>query len=91
MLWPCHREDGLRPNQAKLYFTDPVYARLAPGAGFDFTRLAQQLGMALLRASVPAPAPIRWQTDAPGVDPHPGHSLRAGTHSTSFSPLIAPM
>lgn len=55
VLWPCHREDGLRPKlgaQAKHYFTDPVYARLAPGAGFDFTRLAQQqLGMALLRAS----------------------------------------
>ena len=55
VLWPCHREDGLRPKlgaQAKHYFTDPVYARLAPGAGFDFTRLSQQqLGMALLRAS----------------------------------------
>ena len=55
VLWPCHREDGLRPKlgaQAKLYFTDPVYARLAPGAGFDFPRLSQQqLGMALLRAS----------------------------------------
>ena len=34
VLWPCHREDGLRPKlnaQAKIYFTDPVYARLAPG------------------------------------------------------------
>ena len=33
VLWPCHREDGLRPKlgaQAELYFTDPVYARLAP-------------------------------------------------------------
>ena len=37
--------------QAKLYFTDPVYAFLG-GAGFDFTRLSQQqFGMALLRAS----------------------------------------
>ena len=34
VLWPCHREDGLRPKlnaQAKTYFTDPVYARLVPG------------------------------------------------------------
>ena len=33
VLWPCHREDGLRPKlnaQAKTYFTDPVYARLVP-------------------------------------------------------------
>ena len=55
VLWPCHREDGLRPKlgaQTKIYFTDPIYARLAPGAGPDFTRLSQQqLGMALLRAS----------------------------------------
>ena len=55
VLWPCHREDGLRPKlgaQAKLYFTDPVYARLAPSIGFDLPRLSQQqLGMALLRAS----------------------------------------
>ena len=55
VLWPCHREDGLRPKlgaQAKLYFTDPVYARLAPNPGFDLPRLSQQqLGMALLRAS----------------------------------------
>ena len=55
MLWPCHREDGLRPKlgaQAKLYFTDPVYAHLAPDDGSDFARLSQQqIGMALLRAS----------------------------------------
>ena len=54
VLWPCHREDGLRAKlgaQAKLYFTDPVYASLGD-VGFDFTRLSQQqLGMALLRAS----------------------------------------
>ena len=55
MLWPCHREDRLRPRlgaQTKLYFTDPAYARLAPDSGPDFTRLSQQqIGMALLRAS----------------------------------------
>ena len=55
VVWPCHREENLRPKlgaQAKLYFSDPLYARLAPGAGSDFTRLSQQqLGMALLRAS----------------------------------------
>ena len=44
VLWPCHREDGLRPKlnaQAKTYFTDPVYARLVPGtldAGGDHWR-----------------------------------------------------
>ena len=31
VVWPCYREDALRPKlsaQAKVYFTDPVYARL---------------------------------------------------------------
>ena len=31
VVWPCYREDALRPKlsaQAKAYFTDPVYARL---------------------------------------------------------------
>ncbi len=55
VVWPCHREENLRPKlgaQAKLYFSDPLYAGLAPGAAPDFTRLSeQQLGMALLRAS----------------------------------------
>ena len=55
VLWPCYREDGLRPRlgaQPKLYFTDPVYTRLAPDPPPDFTRLSQQqIGMALLRAS----------------------------------------
>ena len=55
VVWPCHREENLRPKlgaQAKLYFSDPLYARLASGAAPDFTRLSQQqIGMALLRAS----------------------------------------
>lgn len=55
VVWPCHREDNLRPKlraQPKLYFTDPIYARLAPDAGYDLARLSQQqLGMALLRTT----------------------------------------
>ena len=55
VVWPCCREDSLRPKlraQPKLYFTDPIYARLAPDAGYDLPRLSQQqLGMALLRAN----------------------------------------
>ena len=55
VVWPCYREDNLRPKlraQPKLYFTDPIYARLAPDAGYDLSRLSQQqLGMALLRAT----------------------------------------
>ena len=54
VLWPCHREDSLRPKlgaQPKIYFTDPIHTRLAPGSDFDLTRLSQQqLGVALLRA-----------------------------------------
>ena len=65
VMWPCYREDALRPKlgtQPKLYFTDPIYAQLAgenprafpastaPEA--DVTQLSQQqLGVALLRAS----------------------------------------
>ena len=55
VIWPCHREEGLRPKlgaQSKLYFTDPVYTQLASNAAADFSRLSQQqLGVALLRAS----------------------------------------
>ena len=55
VVWPCYREDNLRPKlraQPKLYFTDPIYARLAPDTGYDISRLSQQqLGMALLRAT----------------------------------------
>ena len=60
IAWPCYREDNLRPKlgaQAKLYFTDPLYASLGTdpdGAwrGVDFGQLSeQQLGMALLRAT----------------------------------------
>ena len=54
VVWPCYREDCLRPKlgaQPKLYFTDPIYARLTPDSVPDFTRLSQQqLGTALLRA-----------------------------------------
>ncbi|MCY4623137.1 MAG: AAA family ATPase [bacterium] len=53
ILWPCHRENRLRPqlrSQKKFYFTDPVYTRLVPGAAPEFSVLSeQQLGMALLR------------------------------------------
>ena len=52
VLWPCHREDRLRPKlnaQAKAYFTDPVYARLGPGAPDASALSQQQIGMALLR------------------------------------------
>ena len=53
VLWPCHRENRLRPklrSQKKFYFTDPVYTRLAPGSEPDYSVLSeQQLGMALLR------------------------------------------
>ena len=60
VVWPCHREDDLRPKlgaQAKLYFTDPIYAHLVgdveetrglgTSARADFTQLSQQqLGLA---------------------------------------------
>lgn len=55
VVWPCYRQDNLRPKlgaQPKLYFTDPIYAQLAPDSAPDFPRLSQQqLGMALLRAT----------------------------------------
>ena len=61
VVWPCHRQDNLRPKlgaQPKLYFTDPIYARLAPDSASDLTRLSQQqLGMALLRATERAAPP----------------------------------
>ncbi len=53
VLWPAFREDRLRPRlraQEKVYFTDPIYAQLAPRSGLDLTRRSeQQLGIALLR------------------------------------------
>lgn len=59
IVWPVHQETGLEPRlraQEKIYFTDPAYARLAPGGGAgvpDETALSeQQLGMALLRGSL---------------------------------------
>ena len=53
VLWPCHREDRMRPKlnaQAKTYFTDPVYARLGVGAPDVGALSQQQIGMALLRS-----------------------------------------
>ena len=58
IVWPVHREQGLRPNlraQRKVYFTDPIYARIGYGDAqtLDETALSeQQLGMALLRSSI---------------------------------------
>ena len=53
VVWPCHREQRLRPKlnaRCKFYFLDPIYAHLG-GAPPDDSQLAQQqLGMALLRA-----------------------------------------
>ena len=67
VIWPCYREDGLRPKlgaQAKLYFTDPVYTRVAPDPAPDFTRLSQQqIGMALLRASERASPGVHVEFD----------------------------
>lgn len=54
ILWPCHRENRLRPqprSQKKLYFTDPVYARLVAGPAPEPSVVSeQQLGLALLRS-----------------------------------------
>ena len=54
VVWPCYREEALRPRlnaQAKMYFTDPVYARLGSDEMPDESALSeQQLGMALLRS-----------------------------------------
>ena len=58
VAWPVYREQGLRPNlraQRKIYFTDPIYARIGYGdvRAVDETALSeQQLGMALLRSSL---------------------------------------
>ena len=58
VVWPVHREQGLRPNlraQRKIYFTDPIYAQIGYGDAqtVDETALSeQQLGMALLRNSL---------------------------------------
>lgn len=59
LTWPCYRHRGGVPHlraQGKVYFTDPLLARLphlkSPDAvdAPDFTRLTeQQIGMALLR------------------------------------------
>lgn len=56
VVWPCHREADERPllrAQAKAYFVDPVFTRLAgrPEAHVDIGILSeQQLGVALLRS-----------------------------------------
>lgn len=52
VVWPCHREEGLKPRlkaQKKIYFSDPVYRLLTPRR-VDLSLLSeQQLGVALLR------------------------------------------
>ena len=53
VLWPCHREDRLRPklnSRAKIYFLDPAYAALGPSLPDDSQLAEQQLGAALLRS-----------------------------------------
>lgn len=58
VAWPVHREKGLKPNrraQRKVYFTDPIYARLGFGGTRNADEVAlseQQLAMALLRNSL---------------------------------------
>lgn len=52
VIWPCYRERALKPQlpaQEKIYFTDPVFARLSGGQRPDLTQLSeQQLGMVLM-------------------------------------------
>jgi hypothetical protein len=58
LMWPCHKEQGLRAHlsaQSKWYFVDPLLARLAAvrgtGSAPDATALAeQQIGLSVLRA-----------------------------------------
>ncbi len=54
IVWPAYKEQAMKPQlraQEKIYFTDPVYARLASGSVVDDTAMSeQQLGMALLRS-----------------------------------------
>lgn len=56
VIWPCHRERGLRPHlraQEKVYLMDPVLARLTghPQQGLHLGILSeQQLGIALMRS-----------------------------------------
>ncbi len=59
VTWPCHLSAGGRPDlasQVKIYFVDPVHARLAHARrpnvpAPDYTQMSeQQLGVALLRA-----------------------------------------
>ena len=53
VIWPCYRENSLRPQlraQEKIYFTDPIFGRLAGGQLPDLTQLSeQQIGMVLMR------------------------------------------
>lgn len=54
IVWPCHREQHLRPKlnaHSKFYFLDPIYAQLGGAPPDDSQRSEQQLGMALLRAA----------------------------------------
>lgn len=54
VVWPAYRELGLRPKlkaQPKIYYTDPIYTRLAERPSLDLTILSeQQIGVSLLRA-----------------------------------------
>lgn len=53
VVWPCHREQRLRPKlnaRCKFYFLDPIYAHLGGSPPDDSQLAQQQLGMALLRA-----------------------------------------
>lgn len=64
LAWSCYREHGMAPAlaaQRKVYFTDPLLARLAALRGFgrepDLTMLSeQQLGLTLLRNLDPVAA-----------------------------------
>lgn len=53
VIWPCHRERELRPYlraQEKLYFTDPLFTRIAADDASNLTQLSeQQIGMVLMR------------------------------------------
>lgn len=53
VIWTAYREDQMRPKlraQEKVFFTDPIYARLTYDGPPDLTTLSeQQLGMSLLR------------------------------------------
>lgn len=92
VVWPCHREVELRPKlgaQLKLYFTDPIYARLVdeatPGGGSMAPDLPQssqqQLGLALIRAC---------ERENPGEPTGGGHVLHHRTASRKEIDFVGP-